>query len=117
MKDFKKLLIWEKGMDIVAESYAICKKLPKEEKFSLIAQITSAAVSIPLNIAEGSSRKSNKDYLRFLEYSLGSAFELETLIHVISRLKMVKEADIKIILEKVIQEQKMIQSFMNTINK
>jgi four helix bundle protein len=44
----------------------------------LANQITRAAVSVPSNIAEGSSRTSDKDYNRFIEISLGSCFEMET---------------------------------------
>jgi four helix bundle protein len=80
MKDFKKLQIWENGITIVEKSYGIAQLLPKDEKFSLISQLTRAAISVPTNIAEGSSRKSPKDYSRFLEYSLGSTFEIETLM-------------------------------------
>ena len=59
---------------------------PKEEKFSLVQQMTKAAVSIPSNIAEGSSRSSEKDYCRFIEISIGSAFELETQIIIAEKL-------------------------------
>ena len=78
MRDFKKLLIWQKGFQIAIKSFKIVSLFPKEEKYGLSNQITKAAVSIPSNIAEGSSRSSMKDYNRFLEISLGSAFELET---------------------------------------
>jgi len=115
MKDFKKLIIWDKGMEIVKNTYQISKQLPIEEKFSIISQMNRAALSIPLNIAEGSSRKSNKDYARFLEYSLGSTFELETLILLINNLNMLKLSDTEILLNKVIEEQKMLQSFISTV--
>lgn len=78
MKNFKQLLVWQKGFRIAVECFKLIENFPKEEKFSLSNQITRAAVSIPSNIAEGSSRSSEKDYHRFLELSLGSAFELET---------------------------------------
>jgi four helix bundle protein len=90
MKDFKKLLIWEKGMDIVVEAYNVAKLLPVEEKYSIKSQLTSAAISIPQNIAEGSSRRSTKDYIRFLEYALGSAFEVETIVLAIIRVKLLE---------------------------
>jgi len=115
MKDFKKLIIWEKGMEIVKNSYLISKQLPIEEKFSIISQMNRAAISIPLNIAEGSSRKSNKDYVRFLEYSLGSAFELETLILLINNLNMLKPTITENLLNNIIEEQKMLQSFISTV--
>ena len=78
MKNFKGLKIWQKGVDISIKSYKLISSSPKEEKYGLSSQITRAAVSIPSNIAEGSSRSSEKDYNRFIEMSLGSTFELET---------------------------------------
>lgn len=78
MKNFKQLLVWQKGFELAVNSFKLTSAFPKEERFSLANQITRSAVSIPSNIAEGSSRTSEKDYHRFLEVSLGSAFELET---------------------------------------
>ncbi len=114
MKDFKKLRIWQTGMKIVLKTYNLSKKLPKEEKYGLISQLTRAAVSIPSNIAEGSSRSSDKDYKRFLEYALGSTFELETVLISVKNIKILeKSSEIEKLQEKIIEEQKMISSFLN----
>lgn len=78
MRNFKQLLICQKGFQIAVKSYTVVSSFPKEEKYSIASQITRAAVSIPSDIAEGSSRTSMKDYNRFMEISLGSSFELET---------------------------------------
>ena len=80
MRNFKELKIWNKGFDIAVKSFKLVNTFPKDEKFGICLQITKSAVSIPSNIAEGSSRTSEKDYLRFIEISLGSTFELETQI-------------------------------------
>src|SRR5271170_8512074 len=84
MRNFKQLKIWQKGFDIAVNSFKLTSVFPREEKFGLTSQITRAAVSIPSNIAEGSSRSSEKDYNRFIEISLGSSFELETHILIAS---------------------------------
>ena len=78
MRNFKELKIWQKGFEIAVDTYKLTETFPPTEKFSLAQQATRAAVSIPSNIAEGSSRFSEKDYKRFIEISLGSSFELET---------------------------------------
>ena len=78
MLNYKKLLIWQKGIDIAVKTIVFAKTLPPDEKFGLSIQMHKAGISIPSNIAEGSSRKSQKDYYRFIEIALGSAFELET---------------------------------------
>jgi four helix bundle protein len=78
MRNFKELKIWQKGFQIAINSFKLTSTFPKEEKYGITSQITKAAVSIPSNIAEGSSRSSEKDYNPFIEISLGSTFELET---------------------------------------
>jgi four helix bundle protein len=78
MKNFKELKIWQKGFDIAVKSFRLIGCFPPDQKFGISSQITKSAVSIPSNIAEGSSRLSEKDYCRFIEISLGSSFELET---------------------------------------
>ncbi len=50
MRDFRKLQIWHNGIDIVKDIYQLSSKLPKEEKYGLISQITRAAVSVPLSV-------------------------------------------------------------------
>jgi hypothetical protein len=70
MKNFRELRIWQKGMEIAGQVYKLVESFPKEERFGLSLQMTKAAISIPSNIAEGSSRTSEKDYNRFLEIAL-----------------------------------------------
>ena len=53
---------------------------PKDELYGITSQLRRAAVSVPLNIAEGYGRKSKDDFKRFLRISLGSANETETLL-------------------------------------
>jgi four helix bundle protein len=116
MRNFKELKIWQKGFDIAVNSFKLVNAFPKEEKYGISAQITKAAVSIPSNIAEGSSRKSEKDYNRFLEISLGSGFELETQLLIASAVNY-GDADSRAdILKDLDEEQKMLMSFMNKLN-
>lgn len=78
MHNFKKLKIWIKSMDLVTEIYRLTKTYPKSEVYNLCSQTERSAVSIPLNISEGSAKSSDKDFSRFLGYSLSSAMEVET---------------------------------------
>ena len=116
MKDFKRLLIWQKGMELVEETYRIAALLPHEEKYGLRSQLTRAAVSIVLNIAEGSAKASKKEYRYYLETSLGSAFELETVLLVIERLELMESKVIEGVMSEVLREQRMINGFINKIN-
>ena len=80
MHKFKDFIFWQKGRVLVKEVYQLTKFLPDNEKYGLTSQINRAVVSIPANIAEGSGRKTNLDFCRFLDIANGSSFELETLL-------------------------------------
>lgn len=69
--NFKKLKIWQEGMNIVDETYLIIKKFPDIERYNLISQLTRCAVSIPSNISEGTSKSTDKHFNKYLEDSLG----------------------------------------------
>ena len=78
IKSYKDLIVWQKGYELVKQVYKITAKLPQAEVFGLQSQMRRSAVSIVSNIAEGSSRKTRKDYSHFLNISYGSISELET---------------------------------------
>lgn len=116
MRDFKKLMIWQLGMDIVDKVYEVVPHLPHEEKYGLRSQMTRSSSSIPPNIAEGSAKRSVKEYIRYVEISQGSAFELETHTLVVSRRKWVSAELINELLDMVRQEQKMISKFIDKLD-
>jgi four helix bundle protein len=115
MRNFKQLLIWQKGIQIAIQSFNLVSSFPKEEKYGMTSQITRAAISIPSNIAEGSSRSSMKDYNRFLEISLGSSFELETQLLISEAVNFGNKEKRGNLLKDIDEEQKMIMSFMNKL--
>ncbi len=115
MRNFRKLKIWQQGIEIVKEVYKLSQKLPSEEKFGIKSQITRAAISVPSNIAEGSSRNSEIEFKRFLEIAMGSLFEVETQLIIVEQLGFIKSEDLKSIFEMIALEGKMINGLINTI--
>ena len=99
MRNFRDLEVWNSSRGLVKEIYFLMKTMPDEEKFGLTSHIKRSAISIPSNIAEGCAKKSNKDFSRFLEISLGSCYELETQLILCSDVELIKE---EIIEEKII---------------
>jgi len=75
-KTFKDLIVWQKAHGLVLSIYKMRLKLPKEELYGLTSQIRRAAVSVPANIAEGFTRKSNPEKSRFFNISQGSLEEV-----------------------------------------
>ena len=80
MHQFKELKVWQKGRELVKETYKATHNFPKDELFGITSQMRRSAVSIPTNIAEGCGRNTDPDLNRFLDIANGSAFELETLV-------------------------------------
>ncbi|WP_417199692.1 four helix bundle protein [Bizionia sp.] len=93
MHRFKDLEVWKKSRLFCVEIYSITSKFPESEKFGLSNQLRRASVSIPSNIAEGSSRHSNKDFTRFLQIAIGSAYEIETQLLIASDLNFINKVD------------------------
>ncbi len=102
-------------MSLVKDVYLLTSNFPKEEKFGLISQINRCSISVPSNIAEGSSRSSNKEFSHFIKIALGSLFELETQIILSSEFQMINDQDSIIILDKIATLQKMINGFLTTL--
>ena len=73
--NFEKLETWHQAITFADLVYRLTREFPDAERFGLTNQMRRAAVSISSNIAEGSSRASCQDYLRFLEIATDSLFE------------------------------------------
>jgi len=117
MRNFRNLEIWRKGLSLVNQIYKLSRSIPEKETYGLISQITRSAISIPSNIAEGSGRKSSKEFVRFLEISLGSSYELETQLLIVENNFNIKKEEFKLILKDLIDLQKMITSYINSVNE
>ena len=89
----KDLDVWKLAINLVTDVYKKTKQFPSDEKFGLTNQIRRAAVSVPSNIAEGSARNSNKEYIQFLYISLGSITELETQFIIAQNLEYISQDD------------------------
>ena len=89
--NYKKLIVWQKGMNLVVLTYEILKQFPGEEIYGLSSQMKRASVSIVSNIAEGSRRGTKKDRNHFFTLALGSVSELETQYEVARKLGFLSE--------------------------
>jgi four helix bundle protein len=73
--NFEKLDVWHETIDFADHIYNLSGSFPADERFGLTSQIRRAAVSVPSNIAEGSSRGSRLDFSRYIGIATGSLFE------------------------------------------
>ncbi|MDA8571749.1 four helix bundle protein [Flavobacteriaceae bacterium] len=117
MVDYKNYKVWQKSHKLVLDIYQITSTFPKSEQFNLVSQINRASLSVPTNIVEGCGRETQKELIRFLYISSGSAHELEYLILVSSELNFISTKDSKTLLKKIDEIKKMLFSLIKTIKK
>lgn len=87
------LEVYKASMLLVKQVYELTKEFPKDELWGLTSQIKRAVISIPSNIAEGTSRRTPKELLYFLNVSLGSVSELQTQIDIAEMLGFATNMD------------------------
>lgn len=92
------------------------KRFLYEDFYTLRSQIIRSGVSIPSNIAEGTGRYSQKEFKRYIEIALSSCFELETQILILNENNLISDYDFTNLLNKISDEQKMIQSFKKKLS-
>ena len=112
--NFRKLEVWKESISLTTEVFKTTKKFPTDERFGIISQMNRSSVSVPSNIAEGTSRKSDKHFVTFLETALGSAFELETLLIISNNVGYLDDLEF----EKLIAKDHFVQNMIyNLIEK
>ncbi|WP_312089323.1 four helix bundle protein [Chryseobacterium sp.] len=114
--NFKKLKIWQMGMDLSKNTLDLTDTFPAYEKYGLKSQMDRSAISIPSNIAEGSSR-TNKSFNHFLDISLGSSFELQTQIFLANHRRYLSDEKCEFFEIKIEEFQRATMVFQNTLNK
>lgn len=88
MASYRDLVVWQRAMDLVERLYEFSRTLPRDERFGLCSQLQRAGVSIPSNLAEGHSRRSDGAFLNHVAIAIGSQAEVETLLETCRRLEL-----------------------------
>lgn len=115
MRNFKELEVWKESRILAKVIYLLSSSLPPDEKFGLTSQIRRCVISIPSNIAEGLAKDSQKDFLRYLQISLGSSFELESHLLLCIDLELLNKETTTLHLENIERIQKRISSFIKYV--
>lgn len=94
---FEKLTVWQQSIGFVETIYRITEQFPKSELYGLTSQIRRAVISVPSNIAEGSTRKSFKDQARYSEIAFGSLIEILNQVVIAHRLNYINTENLNLI--------------------
>lgn len=111
MQDFTQLKVWQKAHSFTVNLYKITSSFPSTEIYGLTSQIRRAAVSIESNIAEGRGRGGDKEFSRFLNIALGSAYEVKCQIYIARDLGYIDTNKSNLLIEKIDEISKMLNSF------
>jgi four helix bundle protein len=90
---YRDLEVWRFGLEVVEQSYRVTSSFPVSERYGIASQMRRAALSIPVNIAEGHCRGTTRAFLNHVSIALGSQGELETCIEIAARLGLLSAAD------------------------
>jgi len=115
MKGFRDLIVWQKAMGLVKAIYAISNSFPSSERYGLTDQIRRSAISVPSNIAEGYGRGSTNDYIRFLTFSRGSLYELQTQAEVALLLNYIPDKDCTEVINQSVEIEKMLNTLIKKL--
>lgn len=117
ISNFRGLLVWQKSRELVKNIYRVTKLFPKEELYGLTSQMRRAAISIMSNIAEGSSKRSTREFIRFINISYGSLAELEAQLIIAEDLLYIESVETQIITDSVQEIGRMLNSLQNGLNR
>ena len=115
--DFRKLNVWKKGHALAVRVDKVASTIRTARHISLKSQLVRAAMSIPANIAEGRHQESERDFARFLRYSVNSAYELEYHLVVSQDVGAIPDDEASSMLAEAIEVRKMLHGLLNTLNR
>ncbi|HCI03769.1 MAG: four helix bundle protein [Candidatus Peribacteraceae bacterium] len=107
---YRDLIVWQKAIELVDNIYDLTEMFPNDQKYRLVDQMQRAVVSIPSNIAEGSRRRTSKDFNHYLRISYSSGAELETQLEISKRRSYGSK-------DKLQQASNLLDEIMRMLNK
>ncbi len=115
MQDFRNLRVWQKAHELTLAIYKATRRFPKEEMYGLTSQMRRAAFSIPANLAEGSCRRGDTDFGRFVQIAFGSASELDYYLLLSRDLTLLQSSEYGQLDETLAEVKRMLNSLLQTL--
>jgi four helix bundle protein len=109
-RSYKDLVVWQKGIALAKLIYQLTNKFPVEEKFTLVAQMRRAAVSVPSNIAEGQARHKTGEFIQFISHAEGSVAELDTQLILSIELRLARAQGADVAFELISELRRMLNA-------
>lgn len=116
-RNFRDYPVWKESVDFATYVYEVTSKMPWFEKKGLCYQLQRASVSISSNIAEGAARTSDADFAHFLDFALGSAFEVETQLTISKNVGYLNDEHFQDLITKLFSIERQLNGLISTIRK
>jgi four helix bundle protein len=116
MSDYKNLQVWQKAHALALHAHRTAMKVRAMRYSALRSQIIRASMSIPANIVEGRRQESERDFARFLRYSLNSAYELEYHVTLARDIGVIPEADANSLVAEGVEVTRMLHGLLRKLN-
>jgi four helix bundle protein len=116
MSDYKNLQVWQKAHALALHAHRTAMEVRAMRYSALRSQIIRASMSIPANIVEGRRQESERDFARFLRYSLNSAYELEYHVTLARDIGVVADADANSLLAEGVEVTRMLHGLLRKLN-
>ncbi len=116
-RNFREYPVWNEAVDYATYVYQVTGQMPWFEKKGLCDQLQRAVTSISSNIAEGAARSSDADFAHFLDFALGSAFEVETQLKIAKNVGYLDEEHYQELISKLSSIERQLNGLINTIRK
>ncbi|HZI99282.1 MAG TPA: four helix bundle protein [Gemmatimonadaceae bacterium] len=110
-------MVWKKAHALAVDSVKTATRIRQAHLTSLKSQLVRAAISVPTNIVEGTGQESDRDFCRFLRYSVNSANELEYHLILAVDLSIIAEEDFGRLNGQVEEVQKMLHGLLRSLRK
>ena len=116
-RNFREYSVWKEAVDYATFVYGVTGNLPWFEKKGLCDQLQRATVSISSNIAEGAARSSDAEFAHFLDFALGSAFEVETQLLIAKNIGYMDENQYNELLSKLSSIERQLNGLISTVRR
>jgi four helix bundle protein len=115
VKNFRDLIVWQRGIKLAKEVYQLTSKFPQQEVFGITNQLRRASVSIPSNIAEGQGRQYRKEFVQFLYVAIGSVNELDTQFVIAEEIGYLSQSEVIPVLHEIGEIRKMLFGLIHSL--
>lgn len=116
-QSYRDLVVWQKAIQLVTDTYLTAETFPKAEMFGLSSQLKRAVISVPSNIAEGQGRDSTKEFLHHLSIAYGSLMEVETQIQIAANLSYIPQGQADILIDKCGEVGRLLNGLLRSLKR